>query len=158
MVRPLPPIMIGLALLVALGAWGSRQYIVADPWSLYNAEVRAYLAAALQGDSTTLARKAASPQPAEWARNAARREPAAVAGWTHDLGSLTGERHGDTVAVVLTAEGAGHCSTVSSVSALFLNHTSAPRLLTIGSSCIDDRALPVLRARPVPGQPLTGLP
>ncbi len=64
----MPPLVIGVLLLLAVAVWGSNQYSVPDPWASYNAVVREYLAAGTRGDSTLLARQAASPQPVAWVR------------------------------------------------------------------------------------------
>ncbi len=155
---------LGTLLLLALGAWASRQYIVPDPWRPYNQAVRDYIAAGLMDDSATLGSGAASPQPAAWVRDAARREPARLADWSRHLSGVTGERHGDTVAVVLSmdedltgwrrlrrrARGEAEpvaCLGSSSVAALLVNHSAAPRLLALSSPCLDPRPLQVLRNR-----------
>lgn len=162
-----PPLVLGTLLLLAAALWASRQYIVPDPWSPYNEAVREYLAAGLRDDTTILSSHAASAQPAAWVREAAQRKPAMVAAWARHLSGVVGERHGDTVAVVLSAderlwnsrrfrgrnrvevdEVAG-CSPLSSVSALLLNHSATPRLLAISSSCFDRQTLPVLRQQSV---------
>jgi hypothetical protein len=138
--------------------------VVPDPWAPYNRVVREYLAAGLRDDSAALRREAAASQPAVWVRDAARRQPGRLAAWTRDLSGVTGERHGDTVAVVLSADenlagwrqlrrpgGAGEperCAVSSSVAALLINHAVAPRVLALSSPCLDARPLQVLRGRP----------
>jgi hypothetical protein len=162
-----PPLMLGTLLLLAAALWASGQYIVRDPWAPYNEAVRDYLAAGLRDDTTILSSHAASAQPAAWVREAVHRKPAMVAAWSRHLSGVVGERHGDTVAVVLSAdEGLWNsrrmrgrnraeaqqiagCLPLSSVSALLLNHSAKPRLLAISSSCFDRQTLPVLRQQSV---------
>ena len=102
------------------------------------------------------AASAASAQPAAWVRQTARRRPDLVTAWSRELRGLTGERRGDTVAVVLSAPDLQGCSQTSSVSALLLNHSASPRLLAIGSACVDRQALRGLRLRPITRRLLTG--
>ncbi|HET6580215.1 MAG TPA: hypothetical protein VFG66_17995 [Gemmatimonadales bacterium] len=147
---------IGVLALLPVVLWASRFYAVPDPWDRYDTAVRAYLAAGARGDSTELGRHAASAQPVAWVRQTARRRPDLVTAWSRELRGLTGERRGDTVAVVLSAPELQGCSQTSSVSALFLNHSASPRLLAIGSACVDRQALRVLRTRPVAHRLLTG--
>ena len=64
--------------------------------------------------------------------------------WSTRLSGVAGERRGDTVAVVLSGPEAGACGAYQSVSALLLDHSASPRLLALGSSCVDGHALPVL--------------
>jgi hypothetical protein len=157
------PLVLGTLLLLAAALWASGQYTVPDPWRPYNQAVRDYLAAGLRDDTTVLSGHAASAQPAAWVREAARRKPAMVAAWARHLTGVAGERHGDTVAVVLSADESlwksrrlrgrnraevaepVDCSPLTSVSALLLNHSATPRLLAISSSCFDRQTLPVLR-------------
>ena len=115
----------------------SQRYSVERPWRLYEATVREYMAAAVRGDSTALARRSAGQEPIAWMLNAADRRPSIVAGWAQQLEAGTGERRGDTVAVLLWANDVAGCSRLSSVSATLLNHSTAPRILTISSPCID---------------------
>jgi hypothetical protein len=143
----MPPIVIGALLLIAGAAWGSKLYSVPDPWSSYNAAVRGYLAAGVRGDSTLLASQAASPQPVAWVRRVKQQEPAMLAAWALGLSGVTGERHGDTVGVVLNANDVEGCIHTNSVVALLLNHSAAPRLLAISSPCLDQRPLQVLQPR-----------
>ncbi|HEX2638340.1 MAG TPA: hypothetical protein VHL81_14485 [Gemmatimonadales bacterium] len=145
------PLVIGAALVLALAIWCSRWYSVPDPWHSYAEAVRAYLAAGIRGDSAMLARRSASPQPPAWVRQAVTQRHALVAAWVAGLSGVAGERRGDTVAVVLSAPDAGDCSRLHSVSALFLNHSAEPRLLAIGSACVDRQPLQVLRSRSIPG-------
>jgi len=147
---------VGALVLLPVALWVSRFYVVPDPWDRYDEAVRAYLAAGVRGDTASLTRHAASAQPVAWVRGAARRHRELVSAWALELTGVTGERRGDTVAVVLSASDAAGCSRGNSVSALFLDHSAAPRLLAIGSACLDRQALPVLRARPVPDRLLTG--
>jgi hypothetical protein len=158
-----PPLVLGTLLLLAAALWASGQYTVPDPWGRYNEAVRDYLAAGLRDDTTILGSHAASPQPAAWVREAAQRQPAMVEAWARHLSGVAGERHGDTVAVVLSADESlwnsrrlrgrnraevdenADCSPLSSVSALFLNHSATPRILAISSSCFDRQTLRVLR-------------
>ena len=149
------PLVIGAALVLALAVWSSRWYSVPDPWHSYADAVRAYLAAGIRGDSAMLARRSASGQPPAWVRRAVTQRHALVSAWAAGLSGVAGERRGDTVAVVLAAPGAGDCSQLHSVSALFLNHSPEPRLLAIGSACVDRQPLQVLRGRSVlgPGHP-----
>ncbi len=154
-VRPFPAAL-GAAIIVAVAFWCSRKYSVPDPWAKYNRAVREYLAAGTQNDSAALVSHAASPEPIAWVRRAGRRDPAMLKAWSVELRGITGERRGDTVAVVLSAPKVGGCSEFHSVSALLLNHSSSPRLLAIGSSCMDSQSLPVLKLHPPPQELLTG--
>jgi hypothetical protein len=146
---------IGVLVLLPVALWASRFYAVPDPWDKYDTAVRAYLAAGVRGDSAVLSRHAASPQPAAWVRQTARQRPDLVSAWALELRGVTGERRGDTVGVVLSAD-LQACSQASSVSALFLNHSASPRLLAIGSACVDPHALRVLHTRPIARRLLTG--
>ena len=151
--------------LLGLGVWGSRQYVVTDPWAPYNQVVRDYLAAGLRNDTAVLRSQAAADQPAIWVRDAARRQSGRLAAWTRDLSGVVGERHGDTVAVVLSADEdisgwrqlrrqprgnreSERCAVSSSVAALLINQSLTPRLLVLSSPCLDARPLQVLRALP----------
>ncbi|HEX3275472.1 MAG TPA: hypothetical protein VHR43_11495 [Gemmatimonadales bacterium] len=150
---------LGAVLMLALFAWGSRQYVVPDPWNPYYHAVRDYLAAGLRNDSAALRRDAAASQPAVWVRDAARREPTRLASWFRDLSGVAGERHGDTVAVVLSADenlawqrrpgeaAPAGCVGSNSVAALLINHSLTPRLLALSSPCLDPSPLQVLRNR-----------
>ncbi len=134
-----------VALFLAFAAIAaSQRYTVSDPWKLYVTTVREYMAAGMRGDSTALAQHSATAQPPAWVLDATRRQRAMVAGWAQGLRNGTGQRRGDTVALLLWADNVKGCSHLSSVSALLLNHSSSPRLLAISSPCVDRRALPGL--------------
>ena len=150
------PLAIGALVLLPVALWTSRFYVVPDPWARYEAAVRGYLAAGVRGDSAVLTRRAASAQPVTWVKDAVRDRRDLVSAWALELRGVTGERRGDTVALVLSAPDVPGCSQANSLSALFLNHSAAPRLLQIGSACVDRQALRVLRTRPIPGRWLTG--
>jgi hypothetical protein len=150
------PLALGALLLIPAALWTSRFYAVPDPWGKYDAALRAYLAAAVQGDSAALGRHAASAQPVAWVLEAADRHRELVSAWAEDLAGVTGERRGDTVAVVLSAPDVEGCARAGSVSALFLDHSAAPRLLAIGSACVDRHVLRVLRSRPITDRVLAG--
>ena len=122
----------GFALITA-----SQRYVVQSPWKLYEATVREYMAAGARGDSTALARHSVGLEPVAWMLDAAHRRPSIVAGWAQQLNGGTGERRGDTVAVLLWANDVAGCSSLSSISVKLLNHSEAPRILTISSPCID---------------------
>ena len=129
---------------VSAGLAASQRYTVSDPWQPYTSAVQQFIAAGVRGDSSGLARQSARAEPIHWVLDAARRQPAMLMGWTRNLEAGAGERHGDTVVVLLWANDVKGCSRLSSVSASLLNHSIAPRLLTISSPCIDRRALPAL--------------
>ena len=129
-------LVVALFLIFAL-ITASQRYAVQRPWKLYESTVREYMAAAARGDSTALARNSVGPEPVAWILDAAHRRPSIVEGWAHQLSGGTGERTGDTVAVLLWANDVAGCSRLSSVSARLLNHSKAPRILTISSPCID---------------------
>ncbi len=147
---------LGVATALAVAFWSSRVYSVPDPWDKYGRAVREYLAAGSRDDSAALASHAASSEPIAWVRRAARRNPAMLKAWSVQLTGVTGERRGDTVAVVLSAPEVGGCSASHSVSALLLNHSARPRLVALGSSCLDGHSLPVLRLHQLPEELLTG--
>lgn len=148
------PASIGLATVIAIAFWCSRLYSVPDPWAKYNQAVRSYLAAGSREDSAALASDAATPQPIAWVRRAARQDPAMLKAWSTQLSGVTGERRGDTVAVVLwTSSG---CAANHHVAALLLNHSASPRILALGSACLDGHPLPVLQLHPPPQELLTG--
>ena len=126
--------------LVFASITASQRYAVPKPWKLYEATVREYMAAAARGDSTALARHSVGIKPVTWVLEAAHRRPSIIAGWAQHLNGVTGERRGDTVAVLLSASDVAGCSSLSSVSAKLLNHSTAPRILTISSPCIDRSA------------------
>jgi hypothetical protein len=115
----------------------SQRYTVTNPWEPYEAAVREYMAAAARGDSTALARASVGAEPVNWMLQAAHLRPSIIAGWSRRLSGGTGERRGDTVAVLLWADDVDGCSRLSSVSAKLLNHSAAPRVLAISSPCID---------------------
>ncbi len=134
-----------VTLFVALAAIAaSQRYTVPDPWKSYTGAVQQFIAAGVRGDSSDLARQSASEQPVGWVLDAARRQPAMLIGWSRDLETGVGKRHGDTVVVLLWANNVEGCSRLSSISASLLNHSAAPRLLSISSPCIDRHPLPAL--------------
>ncbi len=153
--RPFPAA-IGIATALAIAFWCSRLYSVPDPWSKYDKAVRQFLAAGSEDDSAALASHAASPVPIAWVRRAALQDRETLKAWSVQVSGVTGERRGDTVAVVLSAPGVGGCSAYHSVSALLLNHSASPRLLALGSSCMDGQSLPVLKLHQPPQELLTG--
>ena len=123
--------------LVFASITASQRYAVESPWKLYEATIREYMAAAARGDSTALARHSVGVEPVAWMLDAAHRRPSIVAGWAQHLEAGTGQRRGDTVAVLLWAYDVSGCSSLSSVSARLLNHSTAPRIIAISSPCID---------------------
>jgi hypothetical protein len=129
---------------VSAGLVASQRYTVSDPWQPYTSAVQQFMAAGVRGDSSWLTRQSASEEPIQWVLDAARRQPTMLKGWTTDLEAGAGERHGDTVVVLLWANNVEGCSRLSSVSASLLNHSASPRLLTLSSPCIDRRPLPAL--------------
>ena len=122
----------------------SERYAVSDPWKPYAQAVREYMAAAVQGDSTALARRSAGTQPVAWVLDAAQRRRAMLTGWSQELQTGTGQRRGDTVVVLLWADNIAGCSHLSSISASLLNHTASPRVLALSSPCLDRLPLPAL--------------
>ena len=122
----------------------SQRYTVPDPWKLYVNAVQQYMAAGVRGDTSSLVRRSAGSQPMSWVLNAAHRQPRMLEHWAAELEAATGRRHGDTVVVLLWANNIEGCSHGSSVSASLLNHTAAPRLISISSPCIDRYPLPAL--------------
>ena len=76
--------------------------------------------------------------------------------WSTELSGVAGERRGDTVAVVLAAPRLSGCAANHHVSALLLNHSASPRVLALGSACLDGRPLPVLQSHPLPQELLPG--
>jgi hypothetical protein len=150
------PAAIGIAVALAVAFWCSRLYTVPDPWSQYNRAVRRFLAAGSKDDSATLASSAASPEPIAWVHRATVQDRELVKAWSVQLSGVTGERRGDTVAVVLWAPRLRGCSAYYGVSALLLNHSSSPRVLALGSRCTDAQSLPVLQQHPFPQELLTG--
>ena len=126
------------------GIAASQRYIVPDPWKPYASTVQQFMAEGVRGDSTALVRRSAGAQPVSWVLGAARRQPAMVNGWAHELEAATGTRRGDTVVVLLWADNIEGCSHLSSVSASLLNHSASPRLLSISSPCVDRHPLPAL--------------
>jgi hypothetical protein len=122
----------------------SQRYTVPDPWRLYTSAVQQFLAAGIRRDSTALVQRSAGAQPIGWVLDAARRQPAMLIGWSRDLETGVGKRHGDTVVVLLWANNVEGCSRLSSISASLLNHSAAPRVLSISSPCIDRHPLPAL--------------
>lgn len=154
-VRPFPAV-IGIATVLAIAFWCSRLYSVPDQWSKYNEAVRQFLAAGSQDDSAALVSHAASPVPIAWVHRAVLQDAEMLKAWSVELRGITGERRGDTVAVVLSAPEVGGCSAYHSVSALLLNHSASPRLLALGSSCMDSQSLPVLQLHPPLQDLLTG--
>ena len=123
----------------------SQRYAVQRPWKRYEITVREYMAAAARGDSVALARHSVGTEAVTWMLDAVHRRPSIVAGWARQLNGGTGERRGDTVAVLLWANDVDGCSRLSGVSARLLDHAQVPRILTISSPCIDrpaGRALP----------------
>ena len=134
-----------VALFIVFGAVAaSQRYAVSDPWKLYGKVVREFIAAGARGDSVALAAGAAGAAPVTWILDAARRRPEIIAGWARRLDGVSGERRGDTVAVLLSADDVEGCSRLSSVSALLLNHTPSPRVLALSSPCISTRAMPAV--------------
>lgn len=150
------PLAIGAMALLPVALWAAHFYVVPDPWGRYDTAVRAYLSAGFQGDSAALSRHAASAQPVAWVLEAVRGRRELVSSWAEQLAGVTGERRGDTVAVVLSAPEVEGCAGPSSVSALFLDDSAAPRLLAIGSACVDRYPLRVLRDRPIADRILAG--
>ena len=122
----------------------SERYAVSDPWKPYAQAVREYMAAAVQGDSTALARRSAGTQPVAWVLDAAQRRRAMLTGWSQELQTGTGQRRGDTVVVLLWADNIAGCSHLSSISASLLNHTASPRVLALSSPCLGRLPLPAL--------------
>ena len=127
---------------VSAGLAASQRYTVSDPWQPYTSAVQRFIAAGVRGDSSSLTQQSAGAEPIHWVLDVARRQPAMLRGWTHDLEAATGERHGDTVVVLLWGNNVEGCSRLSSVSASLLNHSASPRLLSLSSPCIDRGPLP----------------
>jgi hypothetical protein len=132
------------AFVVLAGIAASQRYTVWDPWKLYVTTVQQYMAAGVRGDTLSLVRRSVGSQPMTWVLDAAGRRPAMLKGWAAELEAATGKRHGDTVVVLLWADNIQGCSHLSSVSASLLNHTAAPRVLSISSPCLDRHPLPAL--------------
>lgn len=135
---------LGVISLFLVGRRGLQLYSVPDPWEPYTLTVREFLGAGLRRDSVYLARHSAAAQPRTWVEEAIRQRPATVAEWARQLRTLTGFRSGDTVTVALAAANVDGCAYLSSVTALFLNHSKTPRLLAIASPC-SRKDLPPLR-------------
>ena len=135
MSQPRIAAVVGLVSLLLAASWGLQLYSVPDPWEPYTLTVREYLGAALRRDSVSLARRSAAPQPMSWVGEAIRSRPATVAAWAQQLHTVTGFRAGETVTVALAAGNVEGCAHLSSVTAMLLDHSMAPRLLVLGSPC-----------------------
>src|SRR4051812_42683397 len=116
---------------VSAGLAASQRYAVANPWKPYSNAVQQFIAAGVRGDSSSLTQQSVRAEPVRWVLDAARRQPGMLNSWSRDLQAGAGERHGDTVVVLLWANDVAGCSRLSSVSASLLNHSAAPRLLTL---------------------------
>jgi hypothetical protein len=92
---------IGLAALLAAALRFSQPYSVESPWQRYGASTRAFLGAALRGDSVALARRSSSPATVSWALRAAREHRDSLAFWARYARPWTGFTHDDTATVVL---------------------------------------------------------
>ena len=130
--------------LVFAGLAASQRYTVTDPWKTYSSAVQQFMTAGLRGDSAALRHRSARVQPVSWMLGVARRQPAMVNAWAHQLEVASGQRRGDTVIMLLWADNVEGCSHTSSISASLLNRTGSPRLLSISSPCVDRQPLPAL--------------
>jgi hypothetical protein len=103
MVRDHHPLLltIGLATLLAAAVRFSQPYSVESPWQRYGASTRAFLGAALRGDSAALARRSNSAATVSWALRAAREHRDSLAFWARYARPWTGFTHDDTATVVL---------------------------------------------------------
>ncbi len=75
---------------VFAGIAASQRYTVPDPWKPYASAVQQFMAEGVRGDSAALVRRSAGAQPVGWVLGAARRQPAIVSGWAHELKAATG--------------------------------------------------------------------
>jgi hypothetical protein len=91
--------LLGAALLLV------QPYSANWPGTAYTQAVQRYIQAALQEDSTGLARLSVSSPPVVWALSAARADRGHLALWQHGVQAWTGERRGDTAEVFVYPPG-----------------------------------------------------
>src|SRR5215211_417069 len=129
---------LGLALLTLMAAvvW-LQPYSVFSPYRAYSDPARRFLRAALAHDSLELRRRAASPQPVQWALQAAQGDRPALTVWARLLRPDIGIRHGDTTTVVFqTSTRVCHLRPVAMT---FVRGASGLRVLAASSSCFASR-------------------
>ena len=123
-----------LAAFVGIVAVLWRQpYSVVSPFRSYTEPARAFLRAALAQDSLELRRRAVSPEPVQWALEAARGDAKALTVWASLLRPYSGRRIGDT-AIVVFQTNTPLCH-LRPVAMTFVNGTGGPRVLLASSSC-----------------------
>ena len=127
-----------LATLAAIvGVLWLQPYSVVSPFRAYTDPARGFLQAALAQDSLELRRRAISPQPVQWALQAADGDPTGLAVWARGLRPYSGRRHGDTTTVVFQ-KSTRDCY-LRPVAMTFVGGTEGPRVLVASSSCFADR-------------------
>ena len=123
-----------LAILVVIAAilW-LQPYSVFSPYRAYTDPARRFLRAALAQDSAELQRRAASPQPVQWALDAGKGDRSALAVWAKLLRPYAGRRHGDTTTVVFQTS--TRVCYLRPVTMTFVRAATEPRVLLASSSC-----------------------
>jgi hypothetical protein len=96
---------------------------------------RAYIHAALDRDSTRLARLSASNLAVEWALGAARMHSESLTLWSGRTRAWTGARSGDTTQVFLYPP--GEVCSEAPIVFRFLGSGSSARVVSASSSCLD---------------------
>jgi len=107
---------------------------IADP-------IRAFLAAALVGDSAGLSRLAGDNQPALWARYAIREDSAAIADWARGRNETETLVRGDTLWVVLFhTSSSPACSYYSTLAGAMVGPPENRKLVRLTATCPNIRA------------------
>jgi len=139
MVRDYHPMLltIGLATLFAAALRFSQPYSVESPWQRYGVSTRAFLGAALRGDSAALARQSSSTATVSWALRAARDHRDSLAFWARYARPWTGFTHDDTATVLLWT-GTSICDDDRLV-VEFTGSGRQQRIVRMRSGCLDGR-------------------
>jgi hypothetical protein len=125
----------GLAAIAGL-LW-TQPYSVFSGYRAYTEPARRFLQSALAGDSVGLERQAASAKPVQWALEAARQDPQALAVWARGLRPYSGEQVGDTAMVVFQTS--TRVCYLRPVTMVFIKGAEGPRVFSASSSCFTHR-------------------
>jgi hypothetical protein len=125
------------ALVAIVAVLWLQPYSVISPYRAYTEPARRFLRAALAQDSLELQRRAVSPQPVQWALQAAKGDARALEVWAKLLRPYSGRRHGDTTMVVFQTS--TRVCYLRPLAMTFVQEAEEPRVLAASSSCFTDQ-------------------